>query len=448
MSITTHLTDRKNSNLFFTLLITLFSTLVIDGLPWGSLVLHEFGARLTNFLLIIPLIAILVQRWNLVLNEGFSKRGLMIVLCLLLGVPALNLPVTLLASETPGGAPLVDWGKQYGMLLWGVTSYWIWMRLLRGVPELHISKLICLGSIIPVACFIADEFHSSLVTLLLSGLRLKRDSRPSGLATEPSLYAAWIALVWPLVLFYISKERRFLPRVGAIVLLAALCITAYLSNARTIAAILVLQIAYYGTYFMRTRHGIRRFRALVLLTACAAVIISVFARSLTSLTDTDMGSNISRVGSTITAVKVAIAHPIFGVGIGQLRYFFAQYAPDFALASDEILAYATGTTESRASSFNMFVRFMLEFGFAAGIVLCVLVVWPIIAAFRLRSPEPYLMYAVLSAIGGVGFWLSQDQYGYEPAILSLALVANAVAIRKERSLFDEPGPTSDHVAVA
>jgi len=140
-----------------------------------------------------------------------------------------------------------------------------------------------------------------------------------------------------------------------------------------------------------------------------------------------VGSNVARVGSTITALRVAVAHPIIGVGIGQLKYFFGQYAPDFALASDEVAGYAAGIAEYRASSFNLFARFFCEFGFAIGIAFTYIVLRPIVSAVRGSGGSEFLPYSILAAIGGAGFWLSQDQYGYQPAILSLAIVARALA---------------------
>jgi len=110
-----------------------------------------------------------------------------------------------------------------------------------------------------------------------------------------------------------------------------------------------------------------------------------------------------------------------------LKYYFSAYAPDFALASDEIVTYAAGLSDYRASSFNLFVRFLCEFGFVAGLFFSYLVMQPILRALRIRGDNGFVLYATLSAVGGVGFWLSQDQYGYQPAILSLAILSNAVA---------------------
>jgi hypothetical protein len=253
------------------------------------------------------------------------------------------------------------------------------------------------------------------------------DERPSGLNSEPSTYSAWAAFVWPLVLYYVVHARKVSGNMFAAIIFAGLCASAFLCNARTIAAIIVLQLGYLGYWIVRTKKGLYRLGVFAVYLSFAVFILALFAERFSSLADSDAGSNIGRIGSTVTAIRVSLAHPAFGVGIGQLKYFFAAYAPDFALVSDEILSYAAGLSQYRASSFNMFVRLICEFGFALGVIFSILLLRPIFSAIRLRSTDNFIPYAVLAAIGGVGFWLSQDQYGYQPAILSLAILSNALA---------------------
>jgi hypothetical protein len=407
--------------------LLLFSSLVIDGFPAGAAVLREFGARPTNFLL---LVAWMFLASKAVLSGhalGLRRSEVLLALVVILGIPALNLPVTLLQAEVPPEGPLVDWLKQYAMLIWGMGSYWIWVRLLKGIDSERVALLLCWGSVIPLISFFADLSGSAALQDLLAIFRIKRDDRISGLATEPSLYAAWLAFVWPILLYYGLKARKRIGRAFGWILLVGLFATAYLSHARTIAVIAVLQIAYAGYWLSRRTRGLQRLRVIVAIAFLGSIFTLVFFESITSLTDTDMGSNVARVGSTITALRVALAHPVVGVGIGQLKYFFGQYAPNFALASEEILGYAVGVTEYRASSFNLIARFFCEFGFAIGLMFTVIVLHPLVSGVKRSSEAEFLPYAILAAIGGTGFWLSQDQYGYQPAILSLAIVSTALA---------------------
>jgi hypothetical protein len=171
----------------------------------------------------------------------------------------------------------------------------------------------------------------------------------------------------------------------------------------------------------------------VIVSFFALSVLAAFAATLSTLTE-DSGSNISRIGSTVTGVRVSFAYPFFGVGIGQFKYFFGAYAPDFALSNSEILTHSAGLSDYRASTFNLFVRFFCEFGFPIGLWFSFLVLRPIMSAVRLRNGGDYLLFGTLAAIGGFGFWLSQEQYGYQPGILSLAILSHFLSI--------EPSPRS------
>jgi len=417
---------RVSLGLFFGLLV-LFSTLGIDGFPAGSALLREFGSRPTNLLLAVAFIGIVIDRLRSPGAIVFTRTELLAAVVALLGIPTINLTVTIMAADAGLDGPLTDWAKQYAMLLWGVTSFWLWRRLLVRLDHDVVGTLICLGAILPLAAFFGDLSGSTWVQDLLGLVRVKQDSRPSGLATEPSIYAAWVAFVWPLVLFAAIRGRSINGRLFAMMVFLGLCVSSYLSNARTIAVIVALQLGCLGYWVTRSQSGIARLRALAVILIVATCTLAVFSQLLSSLTDTDVGSNIGRIGSTVTALRVSLAYPLTGVGIGQLKYYFSAYAPDFALASDEIVTYAAGLSDYRASSFNLFVRFLCEFGFVAGLFFSYLVMQPILRALRIRGDNGFVLYATLSAVGGVGFWLSQDQYGYQPAILSLAILSNAVA---------------------
>jgi hypothetical protein len=413
----------------------LFAYLVIDGYPAGATTLREFGARPANFLLALAFFLLVSQQLLSARPARLTRRDVLIAVVVLLGIPSINLPVALILQPDTAAVNLIlDWCKQFGMLLWGLISFQIWRRLLRSVLPEQLAGLICLGSIIPLIAFFGDLSGSAAIQGILGIFRTKEFSRPSGLATEPSLYASWCAFVWPLVLFHGIHARDLSARIFGMILFLIICASAYLSNARTIAVIIILQISYYGLWTMRRTSGVRRLRALVVLVVFATGIVAVFAASLSSLGDAEMGSNISRIGSTVTAVRVSVAYPIFGVGIGQLKYFFGAYAPDFALASEEILSYATGLSEYRASAFNLFVRLVCEFGFVVGCAFSFFVLRPIIVASRLHTSNPAVLYATLSAIGGVGFWLSQDQYGYQPGILSLAILSHVLSDQTDSRL--------------
>jgi hypothetical protein len=417
---------KRASVLTLTVLFVSFSTLAIDGFPAGSETLREFGARLTNFFLLAALAVFMIEWLSYKSRGAFSFLNIVFALVVVVGIPAINIPVTLLQNDVPPAGPMSDWIRQYAMFLWALVSYRIWMRLLRDVSSQELAFLACVGSILPLIAFFADISGNLEVRTLLGAIRGKLDYRASGLATEPALYAAWVAFSWPLVMLYSIRARSHVKRILGTLIWLALWFSAYLSNARTIAVIALMQIGYFLYWVVRNKKGLIRLRALAIAGVCSIAVIGAFAHSLTTLNSIEAGSNLSRIGSTVTSVRVSMAHPFFGIGVGQLRYFFGAYAPDFALTNVEIITRSLNAGDFRASSFNLFVRLVCEFGLAMGLIFSFVVIRPIVKAARTPVAGAFLVFATLSALGGVGFWLSADQFGYEPGILSLAILSKAL----------------------
>jgi hypothetical protein len=347
---------------------------------------------------------------------------------------------------------LVDWIKQYLMLLWGVLSFFIWRGTFGGFGARRYCALASATAVVPVVLFFLEYLDpSTTVTSVLAVFRLKFDPRTSSLATEPSIYAAWISVMWPLVFYGARNATRALHRVAAASVLAMMVFSAYLSNARTFAVIMVLQLIYVGYWAIRRRQSWRsRVRSFLIILCVAAVIVVVLLSSLLSLvTATGNGSDMSdvaRFAYTVTGINVAIAHPLVGVGIGQFSNVFAQFVPAFAAVSDEVMTHVSGAALYRASTFNLFVRLFVEFGIPLGTIFAVIIVRPIIRAPKSKIADPFVIYAALSAVGGIGFWLSQDAYGYQPAILALAvlsLVLEGSMRTKNDRLASPPGAQSE-----
>lgn len=411
-------------------LVILLMSLVVDGFPAGIAVLREFGARPTNFLL-LAVLGVALGRSLLQWDVAFlRRRDVLVAVLILVGVPAINLPVALLQSSEAGGAVITAWGLQYLMFAWGICSFLVWKRLLAGIESARLSRLVCWSAMLPVAIFLLDYLDVlGPVAPALDLVRFKRDIRPSSLATEPSLFAAWIVVVWPFMLLVARTAASRSLRVVATGLLLLTAVSAFLTNARTAAAIVVLQLGYFGySHLRRSRSLTARLRALFVVAVLLLVTVAILAQRLLSLANVeDNASNIARLGYTVTGINVMLAHPFAGIGIGQFTNFFATFVPDFALASDEVALYASGQAEFRASTFNLFVRLLCEFGIPLGLFLSLIVVQPLRRAARYVGPGHFYHYAALSAVGGVGFWLTQDQYGYQPAIFSLALLAATLA---------------------
>lgn len=410
-------------------MVLMLSTLVIDGFPAGIAILREFGARPVNFLLAVALAAMFVR--DALSGEVLvSRKAALLLATVFLLIPGVNLPVALVRTTAGLGEALGDWAKQFLMLGWGLISWFVWRRLLKRFDERELAKLVCVAAVPALLAFLLEYLvDSSAVLALLDLFRLKWDDRPSGLATEPSLYGAWTVVVWPLLAFATGASRSYLGKLGAATVLALVLVTAYLSNARTAAVILVLQLGYYGYWVVRRDSGLRqRLRSLLIMGALGLLALAVLTQRLLTLGDVEENaSNVARFGYVLAGINVVLEHPLTGIGVGQFKYFFGAHVPEFALVSEEIALYATQTAEFRTSTFNLFVRLFCEFGALAGVALSALLLRPLLAAPRAGGIDDFRLCAALSAVGGVGFWLTQDQYGYQPAIFALALLANRLS---------------------
>src|SRR5487761_189313 len=134
-------------------LLLLFATLIIDGFPVGEAALHEFGARITNFLLIIVWMAIAVRRVMKRQATSFSTREMYLLIAIFIAVPVFNIPVTLVQAQAGATGVLADWIKQYLMLCWGVVSFFLWRAPLRSVEPKRYCDLTCAAAILPVLLF-------------------------------------------------------------------------------------------------------------------------------------------------------------------------------------------------------------------------------------------------------------------------------------------------------
>jgi hypothetical protein len=134
--------------------------------------------------------------------------------------------------------------------------------------------------------------------------------------------------------------------------------------------------------------------------------------------DENLSSNI-RFGSTILSINAALSgYAISGIGIGQFHFFYRDvFAPDFLFATKEGLNQLSLYAESRASTFNLYTRILLEFG-VIGLITSLLM---IVSLLRTRITQDTL-YIMTLYTGSLGFLMTQDTYFYPPLILSIALL--------------------------
>jgi hypothetical protein len=133
-------------------------------------------------------------------------------------------------------------------------------------------------------------------------------------------------------------------------------------------------------------------------------------------------STVMRIGSTRLALNVAAKGYWFtGIGFGQFQFFYTEkYAPAFLFTSDEAVTQMSGAGESRGSTYNLFVRLLVETG-VLGILLFLFLLYRAIRIVR-RHFSPFALFGLLLVTGSVGFLCTQDSYFYPPLAVGLAIL--------------------------
>jgi hypothetical protein len=136
-------------------------------------------------------------------------------------------------------------------------------------------------------------------------------------------------------------------------------------------------------------------------------------------------SSAMRIGSTMTALSACLAgYGITGVGFGQFHFMYLQrFMPRFLLLSTEALVEMSSTTQSRASTFNVFARYWIETGLV-GLVLFLALLRRLFTMAK-QDRQTASLAGMLLIATSLGFLLTQDPYCYPPLLLGSALVLGA-----------------------
>lgn len=404
--------------------------------PTGSL-LREFGARPATPLLTIGGLAALL----LLSPPSRSARRLesfvIAFFCalLLLGAAAFALNMTAgWSTSSFGRTPLTQFLAQSAMaLVAGIailgnariaSRYDVITPLIRMIPVVAAIHLLvwCLEA--------AQVLHGSAMLDLFKPPGGATD-RASGLHSEPSYYGTMAAL-FAFALFVLPARglRRGLYVCVAIALVA----TSIVVTAKTFVVVAGAQAMYLVFGHRYARH-IRAYAVIFLLAAVG--IMYFYTKNHAALSVEDNLSTAMRFGSAQLGVNVAAAgYGVLGIGIGQFHFFYKEeFAPDYLLLSKAALSQMGGDVEQRASTFNFYVRVLLETG-ALGFLL---LMYAMISIGRIDLPAREF-FLLPMFVGAAGFLLTQDTYFYPPLVFTSALIIgrHANALGKRRVLFGTP----------
>lgn len=235
--------------------------------------------------------------------------------------------------------------------------------------------------------------------------------RPTGLMSEPSYFGAFAGLFG--FIFLVHSWRSWLIRLAVPLVLfgGALWI-----NARTFLIVIGLQVI--GLLWLK-----RREIPLIVHITVVSLLLGASIPYITTTATFDLYDNLSsamRFGSSLLGINVALdGYGWLGVGTGQFHFFYRlDYAPDVLLKSQEALNQMDPNAPSRASTYNILVRFLVEGGVASLAIFSFIVVRALKNAAENGGEDGKFAYLLI--LGSIGFLLSQDTYFYPPLCLGLA----------------------------
>ena len=179
--------------------------------------------------------------------------------------------------------------------------------------------------------------------------------RVCGLMSEPSYFGAFAAL-FGLPLLLMKSYYRLRYRLLGIFLLVA----AVFAQAKTMFIVIFFQLI---ILFIYTKNF--NFKKIFIVFGALFVFGLLYLISVGQ--NINVNENLSaamRFGSTILGFNVASqGYAITGLGFGQFHFYYnPQFAPNFLLLSDEANYQFQSHAETRASTYNFFIRILVEAG--------------------------------------------------------------------------------------
>ncbi|MGH8218257.1 MAG: hypothetical protein ACREUT_06795 [Steroidobacteraceae bacterium] len=316
-------------------------------------------------------------------------------------------------------------------------------RLARAHPIAELlGRYVPLATVFQLTIFALEAFgalsSSSLPLSLFRAVEREGFNRPSGLFSEPSYFGTFAALYGSSLLCLPARGTK---RLAYIALAATLYVSSVLIGAKTFVVVIAMQVAYFVSRWARSLGT--RAAAFGLIGAVAACAV-FFIQRYSALNVQSNLSSAERLGSSLLATNVAArGYSLPGIGFGQFHFFYRdEFAPAFLYLSSEASLQLTPDAPNRASTYNFYLRVLLETG-AAGAILLVVALRRL---WRVALPDEHSYVEMLFA-GALGFLFTQDTYFYPPLVVATALIMAAAPRASERGARSE-APTGHRMAGA
>lgn len=245
--------------------------------------------------------------------------------------------------------------------------------------------------------------------------------RPTGLFSEPSYFGSFAAL-YGTALFLIRGSFALRTLCAFLALLLYGC--AIWVGAKTLIVVAGAQV---GFFLLNQRMSVRNLIIALLMTGSVMAATLYFIQTFAALNVEENLSSAMRLGSALLGINViSEGYGLFGIGIGQFHFFYREeFAPSFLFLSKEALNQFSFDAQNRASTYNFFIRVLLEMGVIGfGLLIIYLV-----KLWRTKLPSSMAFVSMIFA-GGLGFLMTQDSYFYPPLVFSSAMILAVIASRQ------------------
>jgi len=329
---------------------------------------YNYEGAFYPFLIAVILYAVLIIYKRPVLPEGISFKLLIAFLIFIVISGIFNIDRILHnhGYETDGTARFV---KSYmgvffvsisvviiyyvSRIKWGKNTFNIVRKAVLFsfvVPGLYaflqILYLIGFKSLLIPINILSEPFH---LFLMAKGMTII-SGRLFSVAGEPSLFGTYLVFIfsWILSSFYTAINYRHKLLTG--LLLIYIIVTIFFTYSRTayFEIIIISFLFLFLAKFSKIKHIKETSNKIIILLAVLLLfglifaaakksnkIISVYSSLLPSkIFNKSQGSNITRIISQLAGFKIALAHPLFGVGMGQFGFSFPKYVPKWAVLED------------------------------------------------------------------------------------------------------------------
>lgn len=245
--------------------------------------------------------------------------------------------------------------------------------------------------------------------------------RPTGLFSEPSYFGTFAAL-YGSALFVLPA--RALRKVLYVLLAFGLFAASILIGAKTFVVVAGAQAMYFVVRNTRSLGSAIAGIGILVVVGAAAIYFIVAYSTL------DVRENLSsadRLGSALLAANVAgHGYALPGIGFGQFHFFYrARFAPDFLYLSKEASLQLNPDAVNRASTYNFYLRVLLETGLAGFLLF----VGAMKRLWSVHLDRGMAFVAVVFA-GSLGWYMTQDTYFYPPLVFSSALILSVLEARR------------------